>query len=400
MARFYCKEPKATEGANRATFATPRGLTQDASPLTFARRQEIMAEPGVRNLRVLFYALTKSKDLHERLQPQGGRSICAHQQIRGRRSHHSGERNGGVNCPSERRSGTGCPPAFHQSITYSGGEAREARRLYGKPAAPQVSACSFGNRSRRFTIAIFVSLLSFLLSGCGEHKQAQVNVPSPPPISAPESQTSSASVQPPAETTVPAQSEEDAFRIPINAKPIMVETGLASWYGGPYNKRRGSNGEIYNMNAMTAAHRTLPLGSIVRVTNLKTGRSALVRITDRGPFVEGRVLDLSQAAAKKVDVLQPGVAMVRIEVMRAPSSLETGGRWAVQIGAFEKEHSADKLADHLSRRYQTAKVQCFSSPIGDWWVRVRVQADDRKLAEEVARQTQTPQGSIFLVRLD
>ena len=259
-----------------------------------------------------------------------------------------------------------------------------------------------GNPDHRFAIAIFASLLCFLLSGCGEHKQAQVNVPPPPSISAPESQTSSVTAEPAARTTAPgpSESEEDAFRIPANAKPILVETGLASWYGGPYNKRVGSNGEVYNMHAMTAAHRTLPLGSIVRVTNLRTGRSALVRITDRGPFIEGRVLDLSQAAAKKVDVWQAGVAMVRIEVMRAPSSLETGGRWAVQIGAFEKEHSADKLADHLSHRYQTAKVQCFSSPIGDWWVRVRVQDDDRKLAEEVARKTQTPQGSIFLVRLD
>ena len=154
------------------------------------------------------------------------------------------------------------------------------------------------------------------------------------------------------------------------------------------------------MYAMTAAHRTLPLGSIIRVTNVKTGRSALVRITDRGPFVEGRVLDLSQAAAKRVDVWQAGVAMVRIEVLRAPSSLDSGGRWAVQIGAFEQEHSADKLADHLSHRYRNAKVQCFSSPVGDWWVRVRVQDDDRKRAEEVAHNTQTPQGSIFLVRLD
>lgn len=154
------------------------------------------------------------------------------------------------------------------------------------------------------------------------------------------------------------------------------------------------------MHAMTAAHRTLPLGSIVRVTNVKTGHSALVRITDRGPFVEGRVLDLSQAAAKKLDVLQPGVAMVRIEVLSTPSPLEIGGRWAVQIGAFDKEHAADKLADHLSHRYHTARVQCFSSPVGDWWVRVRVQDDDRKRAEEVARNTQTSQGSIFLVRLD
>ena len=157
---------------------------------------------------------------------------------------------------------------------------------------------------------------------------------------------------------------------------------------------------MYNMHAMTAAHRTLPLGSIVRVTNVKTGHSALVRITDRGPFVEGRVLDLSQAAAKKVDVWQAGVAAVRIEVLRAPSSLETGGRWAVQIGAFDEQDAADKLAGHLSRRYHTAKVLCFVSPVGTWWVRVRVQDDDRELAEEIARDTRTSEGSIFLVRLD
>ncbi len=221
-------------------------------------------------------------------------------------------------------------------------------------------------------------------------------MPPPPPLSEPDSQTNTAA----SAGAASAQSDENAFRIPAGTKPIWVETGLASWYGGPYHNRRGSNGQIYNMRAMTAAHRTLPLGSIVRVTNLKTGHSALVRITDRGPFVEGRVLDLSQAAAKKVDVWQVGVAMVRIEVLRAPAPLEAGGRWAVQIGAFEKEHSADKFADHLSHRYQTAKVQCFSSPLGDWWVRVRVQDDDRKLAEEVARKTQTSQGAIFLVRLD
>jgi len=247
-------------------------------------------------------------------------------------------------------------------------------------------------------VALSVFFLTFLLVGCGEHKQARVHVP-PPPESQPAAQTGSSSAEP-AKTTVHAQPDEDSLKIPADAKPISVETGLASWYGGPYHNRRGSNGEIYNMHAMTAAHRTLPLGSIVRVTNLKTGRSTLVRITDRGPFVEGRVLDLSQAAAKKVDVWQAGIAMVRIDVLRAPSPLETGGRWAVQIGAFEKEHAADKLADHLSHRYATAKVQCFSSPVGDWWVRVRVQDDDRKRAEEVAHNTQTPQGSIFLVRLD
>jgi rare lipoprotein A len=247
---------------------------------------------------------------------------------------------------------------------------------------------------------LLLVLLPVVLTGCGDHKPARASVPPPPPISEPDLPANSADTRAPANTAVPADPDRDLLGIPSDAKPISVETGLASWYGAPYHNRRGSNGELYNMHAMTAAHRTLPLGSIIRVTNLKTGHSALVRITDRGPFVEGRVLDLSQAAAKKVDVWQAGVATVRIEVLRTPAPLETGGRWAVQIGAFDEQHAADKLADHLSHRYHTAKVLCFSSPVGDWWVRVRVQDDDRKRAEEVAHNTQTPHGGIFLVRLD
>lgn len=246
---------------------------------------------------------------------------------------------------------------------------------------------------------LLLVFLPVVLTACGDHKAARVSVPPPPPITESNSQTNSADARTPART-VDLDADRDLLDIPSDAKPISVETGLASWYGAPYHNRRGSNGELYNMHAMTAAHRTLPLGSIVRVTNVKTGHSALVRITDRGPFVEGRVLDLSQAAAKKVDVWLAGVAMIRVEVLRTPLPLETGGRWAVQIGAFEEEHAADKLADHLSHRYNTAKVLCFSSPVGDWWVRVRVQDDDRKRAEDVAHNTQTPHGAIFLVRLD
>jgi rare lipoprotein A len=249
---------------------------------------------------------------------------------------------------------------------------------------------------------LLLVLLPVVLTGCGDHKAARVSVPPPPPISESDLPANSADARPPAKTVVPTDpdTDRDLLRIPADAQPISVETGLASWYGAPYHNRRGSNGELYNMHAMTAAHRTLPLGSIVRVTNVKTGHSALVRITDRGPFVEGRVLDLSQAAAKKVDVWQAGVAMVRVDVLRTPVPLETGGRWAVQIGAFAEEHAADKLVDHLSHRYHTAKVLCFSSPVGDWWVRVRVQDDDRKRAEDVAHNTQTAHGAIFLVRLD
>jgi len=170
-----------------------------------------------------------------------------------------------------------------------------------------------------------VALGSALLSGCG-HKATQAQVPPPPAIP----QTEIASATP----SKPTTSENEKIEVPAGAKPIFEQTGLASWYGAPYHNRRGSNGEVYDMNAMTAAHLTLPLGSIVRVTNLKTEHTAIVRITDRGPFVNGRILDLSLAAAKALDVYLPGTAKVRLEVLQAPAPLEIGGRWAVQIGSI------------------------------------------------------------------
>jgi rare lipoprotein A len=154
------------------------------------------------------------------------------------------------------------------------------------------------------------------------------------------------------------------------------------------------------MHAMTAAHRTFPLGSIVRVTNVKTGHTALVRITDRGPFIPGRIVDLSLAAARKIDVWAPGVAPVKVELMVSSAQPGTPGKWAVQIGGFKDERAATKLAGHLSRRYRTAKVQSFQSPAGDWWILVRVLADDRTRAQQLTDETETPQGAVFLVRLD
>jgi rare lipoprotein A len=229
-----------------------------------------------------------------------------------------------------------------------------------------------------------------ILTGCGHPKQARVNVPPPP---APEPSTGTeASKETGADLAEPT--------IPLDARPIATETGKASWYGPPYHNRKGSNGEVYNMHAMTAAHRTLPLGSIVRVTNLKTRHTALVRITDRGPFIQGRILDLSLAAAKKLDVYLPGTAEVKVEVMQTPVPIETGGRWAVQIGAFAKEGEARRMADQLTRRYRTAKVQSFGSPVGDWWVRVRVVDDDREAARKLVAETRTSEGAAFLVRLD
>lgn len=253
---------------------------------------------------------------------------------------------------------------------------------------------------------IFVFFLMLLLTACSHPKTARVEVPPPPP------ETGTVASAPPPAASIPKTTERTPERkpteepdlaeptIPADAKPIATEVGLASWYGPPYHNRRGSNGQIYNMHAMTAAHRTYPLGSVVRVTNVKTGSTALVRITDRGPFIRGRVIDLSLAAAEKLDVKKVGVAKVKVELMQSSSVSETRGKWAVQIGGFPDEDVATKFADHLTRRYHTANVLRFASPTGDWWIRVRVLDDDHERAQKLAAETKTPQGGVFLVRLD
>jgi rare lipoprotein A len=242
----------------------------------------------------------------------------------------------------------------------------------------------------------FLLIALAMLTACS-HKPARVSVPPPPSPESAGSQDAPATPNPEAKGTETKPPELD---FPADAKPIFTETGVASWYGPPYHNRRGSNGEIYDMHAMTAAHRTLPLGSIVRVVNVQTDATAIVRITDRGPFVDGRIVDLSKAAAEKIGMLQKGTTQVRLEVLKTPVPIDTGGRWAVQIGAFDREKPARDLAGHLTRRYQSAKVLTFNSPIGDWWVRVRVKGDLRARAEEVLRDTTTTEGTVFLVRLD
>jgi rare lipoprotein A len=247
--------------------------------------------------------------------------------------------------------------------------------------------------------------LLWSLSSCGHSREERTDLPPPPPTPKPSATTSRPAGAAKHDRLPVGGSEEESAdlaepTLPAGAKPLATETGRASWYGPPYHNRRGSNGEVYNMHAMTAAHRTLPLGSIVRVTNLKTGQAALVRITDRGPFIPGRVLDLSLAAARQLDVYQPGIAEVKVEVMQTPAPLETGGKWTVQIGGFPHEEAAAKLADHLKHRYRTAKVLKFASPAGDWWVRVRVLDDDHGRAQKLVAETKTSEGAVFLVRLD
>ena len=176
---------------------------------------------------------------------------------------------------------------------------------------------------------------------------------------------------------------------------------MASWYGPPYAGRKGADGTVYDQNAMTAAHLTLPLGTTVRVTNLTTNQSAIVRITDRGPFVHGRIIDLSLAAAKMVDIYRPGTAKVRVEAYAPPAGSDPAGHWCVQIGAFLDEADAIQLKNDLMRRYATAKVIEFAGPTGHW-VRINPKNQDKATANQIADGIHIPDPGAqpYIVRLD
>lgn len=134
------------------------------------------------------------------------------------------------------------------------------------------------------------------------------------------------------------------------AKPPSIgdtETGIASWYGHPYHGRRAANGEIYDMEKMTAAHRTMPFDTWVRVRNLTNDRTVDVRIQDRGPFIDGRIIDLSHAAARTIDLIGPGIAKVKLTVIAPPKQIAIARQpelFAVQVGAFRDRERAQAIA--------------------------------------------------------
>jgi len=246
-----------------------------------------------------------------------------------------------------------------------------------------------------------------VLAGCGRHQTQANKVPPAPPMEVPPPRptpaTEARTTPPPRPNVTPSPAPvpriSDEIIVPRDAKVLYTQTGWASWYGPGFQKRKGANGEVFDTEKMTAAHRTLPLNSIVRVTDLKTSESVLVRITDRGPFVGDRILDLSRAAARRLSVYQHGTALVRIEVLETPASIQSGGRWCVQIGAFQDSHEAARLKERLIRRYHSAKVLQFSSPQGGDWLRILVANDDKRRAESLIHETHTD-ASMFLVRLD
>ncbi len=147
-------------------------------------------------------------------------------------------------------------------------------------------------------------------------------------------------------------------------QPGDAETGLASWYGHPYHGRQAANGEVFDMNKKTAAHRTMPFGTWVKVDNLTNGRSVDVRITDRGPFVEGRIIDLSRKAAEEIAMIGPGVVKVRLTVIPTPRG-EVDEKYGVQLGAFTRRDEAKELEKRVAQLGEKTNLHCAASPWED-----------------------------------
>jgi rare lipoprotein A len=236
--------------------------------------------------------------------------------------------------------------------------------------------------------ALLVAAMCGALSSCAKKKTARA--PAPPPRNA-------------APTTP--------------AKLGATERGEASWYGEPYNGRRAASGEIFDMEQLTAAHRSLPFQTWVEVTNLTNGKHVDVRITDRGPFVDGRIIDLSRAAAREIDMLRAGIAPVELRVIEAPvrSSLPASppepfppatpasapGGYAVQVGAFRDRSRAEALAASLLLPdvfLQDVRVVPGDSGTTPWrvWVGADLTMDS---ANALARKLQDIVDQAFVVRL-
>ncbi len=155
------------------------------------------------------------------------------------------------------------------------------------------------------------------------------------------------------------------------SRPGFVEVGTASWYGPGFHGNRTSSGEIYDQYDLTAAHQTLPLGTRVAVTNLSNGREVDVRINDRGPFVKGRSLDLSYAAARSLGAIGPGTIPVRIEVLGTDGIQLAAAAYSVQVGSFADHDNAVRLQQTLARRFDGVYVAPLDAASGRYY-RVRL----------------------------
>ena len=225
-----------------------------------------------------------------------------------------------------------------------------------------------------FGLLAAVTLGMLILAGCGKKK---ASIATPPPAPA----RPNAMPAPPAGTT---------------------ERGLASWYGHPYHGRPAADGEIYDMEQLVAAHRTLPFQTLGRVKHLTTGKSVDVRIIDRGPFVGNRVIDLSHAAAGAIGLIGPGVGEVEITVISTPAAAAlTPALFAVQVGAFRERANADRLQKSLTAAYGSAKEVLRQGDTPMWRVLAGREASQdaaQALAGKIRQEQHVPEA--FVVRLD
>ena len=196
---------------------------------------------------------------------------------------------------------------------------------------------------------------------------------------------------------------------PLQSHEGFSQTGVASWYGKDFHGKKTSNGETYNMNAMTAAHKTLPLGVYVKVRNRDNGREAIVRVNDRGPFVKGRIIDLSYAAAKKLGVDVAGTAPVKIEALgysagtgeyKEPVTYDSGN-YTVQVGSFKEYANAERLSGELKNLFGFSEAH-LTNVNGELFYRVYAGKYASLKAAETAEKNFTEHGypGSFVVSLD
>ena len=189
-----------------------------------------------------------------------------------------------------------------------------------------------------------------------------------------------------------------AARVPAPPRVGQTETGIASWYGHPYHGRRAASGEIYDMEKMTAAHRTLPFNTWVRVENLNNRKTVEVRINDRGPFIEGRIIDLSRAAARALEMIGPGIVPVRVTVTAAGGGAGSGA-FAVQAGGFRPQRRAEQLERALSKRYEPVLGAPPAGAREEWQVLVGREPTEESAAA-LARGVRKVSGQALVVRWD
>ena len=190
-------------------------------------------------------------------------------------------------------------------------------------------------------------------------------------------------------------------RIPTAAPASTSSTeleGIASYYAEPYHGRKTANGETFDTyKGLTAAHRTLPFNTVVRVRNENNGREVQVRINDRGPFIDGRVIDLSLRAARQIDMVRAGVAPVKLTILKPTASSKPV--YAVQVGAFENPRAAEDLKQQLEKKYPGVSVQSYSGEKTVYRVRIGSEPDIGS-AQKLASQLKKEDLQTFVVRVN